>query len=238
MFTTREGKAIRHAPAKPPRFGAGPNWDADALRLGAGERMARADYDVAFAFADRRCRLIVPSARDLFLRAQTHKAAGRLEAAQLDLSAALALDPTDAAIDRAALLWGASEARAEAAARIAARPSSDWALRRKAAAALFEAGASLAHRLEHTGRGVSGWIAWTGEAALRIEMRGAGGRETFLVDSDPDHPLAAENCAAANIEIEAPETERLTLDRHAPDGAVERVAPTRPARPRPRPPAP
>lgn len=206
--------------------------------LGAGERMARGDFDAAFALADRRCRLIVPSARDLYLRAQTHKAAGRLDAAQRDLSAALALDPTDAAIDRAALHWGSAEARAEAAARIMARPSSDWGLRRKAAAALFEAGAALGHRLEHTQYGVSGWIVWVGEAALRIEMSHAGGREAFLLDPDPDHPLAAAGICAANIEIEAPEVERLTLELTGPDGAFERVAPARAARPRPRPPAP
>ena len=107
-LTSDADRRSRHLQSK---SGAGPFWDVDALGRRASERLAQGDFALAFALADRRCRLIVPAARDLFLRAQTHKAAGRLEAAQRDLGAALALDPTDILLDRAALSWGDEASR-------------------------------------------------------------------------------------------------------------------------------
>jgi GT2 family glycosyltransferase len=207
------------------KFGADPSWDIEALGRAAAELLSHGDFSAAFALADRRCRVIVPSARDLFLRARAHKGAGRLEAAQRDLVAALALDPTDPALDRAALGWGEGTSRREAAERIAARASSSWALRRRAAAALFENGTAIVHRLRRDGLGVSGWIAWAGGAPLQIDMTDAGEPQSFSVEPDPDHPLATAAIAAAEVVIEAPGEGRRVLRLATAEGASARVEP-------------
>ena len=220
------------------KFGAGPFWDIEALGHAAAEQLARGDFAAAFALADRRCRLIVPAAHDLFLRARAHKGAGRLEAARRDLAAALALDPTDASLDRAALAWGDDSFRREAAERIAARAASSWALRRRATAALCETGAPIVHRLRRDAFAVSGWIAWTGGGPLQIDMTGAGEPLSFSVEPDPDHPLATNAIAAAEVAIEAPGAGWLALKLTTANGAVARAAPAieTPRAPRERPP--
>jgi GT2 family glycosyltransferase len=219
------------------KFGVGPFWDIEALGRAASERLALGDFAAAFALADRRCRLIVPAARDLFLRARAHRGAGRLEAAQRDLAAALALDPTDPVLDRAALSWGDAIRLREAAERIAARETSSWTLRRRATAALFESGTRIVHRLRRDANAVSGWIAWSGGGPLRIEMSGQGEPQSFDVEPDPDHPLATAGIAAAEVAIEAPGVGRLALTLKAADGANARVTPAlaAPRAPRERP---
>jgi GT2 family glycosyltransferase len=207
--------------------------DAETLGPAAGERLARGDYAGAFALADRRCRLIAPSARDLLLRAEAHRGAGRLAPARRDLDRALALDPTDPALDRAALTWGEPPQRLEAAGRIVARASS-VALWRKATAALFESGAGAVHRLRRDGAAVSGWIAWAGDAPLTMEMTRAGATERFSLDPDPNHPLAASGISAAEVAIEAPGGAPLALMLGTAEGARACVEPLLERAPGPR----
>ncbi len=214
--------------------GAASLSDPEALARAVGERLAQGDAQAAFAFADRRCRLIVPSAHDLFLRAQTHKAAGRLGSAQRDLAAAMALDPADILIDRAALVWGDESSRTRAAERLLARDAAESPLRRQAAAAWFESGAQMAHRLRRSSSGIAGWLAWASQEPLRIEAAGGGETHVFLVDPDPDHPLTAAGRSAADVAIEWPDDGPLALTLHA-AGATERVEPAASAQPRPPP---
>ena len=220
------------------KLGAIPAGDVEALAREARKSLAEGDFRTAFAFADRRCRLLVPSARDLLLRAQGHKACGRLTAAQRDLRAAAALDPTDAWLNRAALAWGDEESRREAAERLTAAAGSDAALRRAALTVLFEAGERLAHGLQRGPGGLSGWIAWTGAEPLQIEMRGDGEALSFVVEPDPDHPLRLADAAAADVAIETEAAGPLSLTLRAADGVERRVDPAWLTRPRARPPAP
>ena len=205
--------------------------DIEALARAAAERLAEGDAAAAFGFADRRCRLIVPGPRDLFLRAQTHKAAGRLAAAQRDLGAAMALDPNDILVDRAALAWGDEAQRSEAARRILARDAEDWPLRRQAAVAWFDSGAAMAHRLRRSAQGVAGWLAWASLEPLRIEATAAGAPQVFVIDPDPDHPLATAERSAADVAIELADDGPLALTLLGP-GATERVEPAMTGRPR------
>lgn len=214
-------------------LGANGIADIDALSRGASARLAQGDFDTAFALADRRCRMIVPSARDLYVRALAHRAAGRPDSARRDLAAALALDPTDPGLDAAALAWGDEASRIEAAERIAGRPSTPWPTRRNAVAALLEAGATLTHRLRRSVNGVSGWIAWAGGGPLQIDATIDCAIETFYLDPDPDHPLAAAKISAAEVVIEALEVSEVALALKTADGAVLRVAPPLDVRPRP-----
>ena len=79
-------------------------------------------------------------------------------------------------------------------------------------AALFESGARIAHGLRRGRQGVTGWIAWTSDGPLQIEMVGADETPSFSVDPDPDHPLATAEVLAAEVAIEAPGAGRLALD--------------------------
>ncbi len=214
--------------------------DADALAHEVGARLTKGEYAAAFALADRRLRMRAPSATDLFLRALAHRGAGRLEAAVADLDAAIALDPTDPALDAAALAWGGETARAQSARRIVEREGSPSSMRRRAVAALAQAGATLMPRLRRGREGVSGWIAWTGGGPLRIEVLGAGEPQSFELDPDPDHPLAADDIAAAEVAIEIADA-GASLRLKGAAGETLELAPqagprARPATPAPAPP--
>jgi GT2 family glycosyltransferase len=232
---TRLADAHRLARSQASKFGANLPADAERLARAAAEALSRGDSQAAFALADRRCRLLVPAARDFFLRAEAHRAAGRLGAAQADLGRALALDPTDAAIDAAALAWGDEASQIEAAQRVAERASTPWRLRRRAIAALLTSQSRIVHRLRRKSGSVSGWIAWAGAGPFRIEMSDA---ETLMfdLDADPDHPLASDGVSAAELEIEAEGDGLLTLRLRAADGEETHVVPEPAVRAAPRPP--
>ena len=199
----------------------------DIARLAsvARERLAAGDPKTAFALADRVCRLIVPSAREIFLRAQAHRAMGRLEAARRDLAAAMALDPTEFAIDHAALSWGDAPSRRQAAQRVAGRATAEAALLQKAVELLVEDESGVAHRLERTPQGVSGWLVWPDSEELEIEVRGAKHAQSFVVDPDPEHWLSAPGLSAAEIAIEGDSSTTLFLDLRLSGDPVERVSP-------------
>ena len=85
---------------------------------------------------------------------------------------------------------------------------------------------------------MTGWIAWTSDGPLQIEMIGADETPSFSVDPDPDHPLATGEVLAAEVAIEAPGAGRLALTLRAGAGAVERVEPALEVPPGPREPPP
>jgi hypothetical protein len=172
----------------------------------ASEGPRRDDFEALFALADRRKRTRTPSANDLFLAAQSLRALGHIDAAQQELGAALSLDPGDLALDRAALSWGGTSARRAAAGRMVVRDDLDPSLRARAAAAMLEAGAEAAQSWRRTSKGVAGWIG-----PLELEFEADAETQTFLVDSDPDHPLAGPGVAAADVQIETASEGPLVL---------------------------
>ena len=187
----------------------------------AADGPRRDDFDALFALADRRRRTNNGSARDVLLVAQALRALGQFGAAQHELDAALALDPGDLAVERAALSWGGASARREAAARVVARENLPSDLGARAAAAMLESGAGAAQAWRRTAQGVSGWLAWPGGDSLELEFLSDGEALIFLVDPDPGHPLAGPGVAAAQIEIETASAGPLVLRPRA-DG-VEAV---------------
>jgi tetratricopeptide (TPR) repeat protein len=133
-----QANAPRSAPTWPEPLGVRAFGDLAALAKEAAERFNAGASNDAFALADRFCRLLVPSARDLLLRAQAHRAVGRLDAARRDLDAAAAQDPTDPLVARAALAWAGETSRLEAARSVVASPTSDGPLRRTAIGILLQ----------------------------------------------------------------------------------------------------
>ena len=174
------------------KSGAAAVGDAEALARAAAERLARGEGGAAFALADRRCRLMVPAARDFLLRAQAHKAAGRLDSAQADLAARAGARSHRFACWIPQRFPGATRPRSLRPPRASSvAPATSWRLRRKAVETLLSSGARIAHNLRREAEVVSGWIAWAGGEPFRIEMSGL---ETshFELDPDPDHPLATD----------------------------------------------
>lgn len=188
------------------------------------------DFDALFALADRRRRVQTPSARDMFFVVQALRAAGRWDAAQVQLDAALAQNPGDSTLDRAALIWGSATSRRAAAERVAGRLDVDADLRARAAAAIVETG-GVAQRWRRTAQGVAGWIAWAAPDPLSLEFLAGASSQTFVVDPDPGHPLARPGVAAADVEIETDEPGPLVVRPRAGGGADARL----PARAAPEP---
>ena len=226
-----QANAGRTAPIWPQPLGARACEDHGALAGEAAERLSAGAPDEAFALADRFCRLIAPSARDLLLRAQAHRAAGRLDAARSDLDAAIAQDPTDSLVDRAALSWGDDAARLEAARRVADSATSEAPLRRKAVEILLQSGARTAHRLRRIERRVLGWLAWPDNAVLSLEIRDGSEMRSYVVDPDPDHTLASSGVSAAEIAMETPASGALSIRLLLDGETVEPLAPPWAGRP-------
>jgi GT2 family glycosyltransferase len=222
----------------PEPLAARASGDLMALAKEAAERFNAGTSNDAFALADRFCRLRVPSARDLLLRAHAHRAAGRLEAARRDLENAAAQDPTDPLVTQAALAWAGESLRFAAAQRVVASPTSDGPLRRNAVDILVQTGPGPAHLLQCSEQGVSGWLAWPENAVLSIEFRDRDGLRSFVVDPDIEHTLASFGVSAADIAIEITTASAISIDLLIDGEKVERTVPMWAGRPAPRPPAP
>ena len=82
-----------------------PNRHRQSLALLASASLVAERADLAFAFADRRCRLSAPTALDYVLRALAVRAAGREEEARADLDRAFEIDPADEMVLSCALSW-------------------------------------------------------------------------------------------------------------------------------------
>lgn len=214
----------RTASTWPQPLGARAREKPSALAGEAAERLSAGAPDDAFALADRLCRLLAPSARDLLLRAEAQRAAGRIDAARRDLDAAAEQDPTDPLVHRAALSWGDEPARLQAAHRIVAGASSDGPLR-KALEILIQAGQRTAHRLRRGERTVLGWLAWPENAVLSIEIRDGAETRSFVVEPDPGHWLASARISAAEIAIETPASGALSIGLLFDGETVEHVTP-------------
>ena len=137
----------------------------DSLTRLASDHLARNNPELALSFIDRRCRLTVPSARDLFVRALAHQAVGRPDDARRDLSRSIELDPSDPLMNLSALSWGEAATRVEAAERLSADSGVSQAARAEAVRTLFAAGRSIAHGLKRVEASISGW-GLLGQTAL------------------------------------------------------------------------
>jgi O-antigen biosynthesis protein len=229
-----QANAPRSAPTWPEPLGVRAFGDLAPLAKEAAERFNAGASNDAFALADRFCRLLVPSARDLLLRAQAHRAVGRLDAARRDLDAAAAQDPTDPLVARAALAWAGETSRLEAARSVVASPTSDGPLRRMAIGILLQSGARAAHALKHNERGVSGWLAWPENTVLNIEVGDGDQMRSFVVDPDLEHSLASTGVSVAEIAIEIAAAGPLPIDLLIDGENVERTTPPWAGRPRSR----
>ena len=181
-----------------------PRRHSEALALLAARKLDQGDYAAAFRYADRRCRLLKPDARDYLLRFEASRGAGCEDYAAQDLTRAIEIDPTDPLVKKFALRWGKAEQQRAAARDIVADAVADRDLLRAALALLFEHGAQILFRLARRDDTVSGWIAWRAGARLSARLHGAAApmiqlTPDFVVAPDPDHWLASAPWSCAEI---------------------------------------
>ena len=176
-----------------------PNRHRQSLALLASASLTAERADLAFAFADRRCRLSAPTGRDYLLRAIAARVAGREDEARADLDRAFDIDPADEMILSCALSWGRAPLKAAAAATLIESERENKDSLRKALAILRAEGVRFAARLRERHRAWSGWIAWDASCQLEIDLP----REpTRAVQSDGEHPLAGGGWQAADVVME------------------------------------
>ncbi len=173
----------------------------EALALLASEHLGRGEYAAAFRFADRRCRLLKPDARDYLLRSEASRRAGHENFAAQDLARAFEIDPTDRFVASLVMAWGPAEQKLAVARKIVDDAFSERENLRRALALLFENDAKLLFRLGRTGESLRGWAAWagTGRLSLRVED---GETQVVELAPDPRHRLAGANRRCADIEVQ------------------------------------
>jgi O-antigen biosynthesis protein len=198
--------------AKAGFFDAGRHNEALALLCAEALRIGRPD--AAFRFADRRCRLPLPTAYDLLLRANASRLMNETSYAQADLARAFEIDPTHDLVISNVLAWGALALRPIAAASFVEGASEDPESLRLAMQVLgYSAEAPIVSRLRVCEGMHQGWVAWRGEGALELIIRRSGKSKSFELEPDTTHPLTNRTWSAAQIaiEIESPRLESVTF---------------------------
>ncbi len=212
-------------------FDAGRHNETLALLASAALNAGRPD--LAFMFADRRCRTLTPGARDYHLRAEASRRAGYEEYALDDLRRALEIDPVDGVLSSSALTWVTGEMRSLAAANFLAGESEELQTLALAAQVLKSTGDRVITRLRGCEAGLAGWVLWKEDVKLELHIHRENEDQTFPLERDRDHPLAGEGWAAAAILIEDAGSKLETVSLRV-DGRIERQisAPARPIRTR------
>lgn len=172
----------------------------EALLLPVRGYLDRDEPARAFPYADRRCRLAAPTARDFVLRSEISRRAGFVAEGYRDLARALDLDPTDRQILRIALTRGEPAQRTLAARLVLSEEEPDRALTAAAVDWLVEDGESLLSCLNLRGEEIVGWAVWTGAAPPQIQLTG-GVTRVIDLSPDRDHWLAGEGRGAASIHV-------------------------------------
>lgn len=186
----------------------------EELELRCAEALARGDAAMAFALADRRCRM--PQQADAHchvLRADALRATGNPAAALADLDAALAITPEDLAANRRMLAWGEGEPQRRAARRLIAIER-DPAVLRQAIDVLQMSGARAFGMLQRIDAEIEGWAVWP-EGELSAALETESGEWVIPILPDDGHALAGPDRLGAGF--------RFNFDPgHAPDRVVLR----------------
>ena len=192
-------------------------FDADrhsetlALLGAASLRMGKSN--AAFMFADRRCRVVTPSAYDLLLRATASRLMNEVRYAEEDLARAFEIDPTHDLVIAKVLEWGPPALQRVAAANFVQGESQDGETLRLAMRALESSETPVVARMRISDGLYAGWVAWRGNGVLSMTIRRNAMNAAFELEPDFIHPLAVEGWSAAEIvvEIESPRLQSVTF---------------------------
>jgi GT2 family glycosyltransferase len=198
---------------------------ADALRMGQSE--------VAFMFADRRCRLVTPAAYDLLLRATASRLMNETRYAEGDLARAFETDPTNDLVIANVLAWGPPALQRMAAASFIEGESQDSETLGLAMRAFQSSETPVIARMRVRDDLYAGWVAWRAKGVLSMTIRRNGTNAAFDLEPDFLHPLTIEGWSAAEIaiEIESPRLQSVTF-RLEDKPPLRAVVPPRRSKPR------
>lgn len=168
----------------------------EELELRCAEALARGDSALAFALADRRCRMPQQAdAHSHVLRAEALRATGNPSAALADLETALAITPEDLAANRRMLGWGEGETQRRAARTLIA-VERDPAVLCQAIDVLQASGARAFGMLQRFDTAIEGWAVWPdGELFAALETE--NGERVIPILPDDRHALAGVDRLAA-----------------------------------------
>ena len=166
--------------------------------------------------ADRRCRNVSAAARDFLIRATALRTIGDVAGAAADLAIAIERDPTDFAVNVAALRWGGPEERDSAAQRIIDGDAAETKTLVEAIRVQLSTGAPVALRVRPQEQGFRGWIAWREGQAVRARITFAdrANKETAFA-ANPAHRLRGSGYGVADIEFRDVDTLTIIVDGSA-----------------------
>jgi O-antigen biosynthesis protein len=186
---------------------------SEALALLCAEALRKGRPEAAFMFADRRCRLVAPTACDLLLRATASRLMGETGYAERDLARAFETDPTHDLVIANVLAWGPLALQRTAATRFIEGDSQDGETLRLAMRAFQSSETPIVARMRIRDNLYAGWVTWRPKRILNMTIRRNGTNEDFELEPDFLHPLTGEGWSAAEvaIEIESPRLQSVTF---------------------------
>ena len=177
-----------------------------ALERLAARALADGDYQSAFRFADRRCRIRPPPLVSSFLlRAEASFRLGQRRYAIADLAEAIAIAPDDLWANRKMLAW-AKGPRQQAAARRLLSSERDLQVIRRALDILGEEAATAANMRAYDDA-IEGWAVWDRDGSAEVSISSVESDITYDLDADPSHPLANPQRRAASFRLTRPRSD-------------------------------
>ena len=172
------------------------------------QALERADFRLAFALADRRCRILPhPDARIHLLRAEALYNLDLKEAALESVARTLELEPDDLVAARRMIAWGSGTPQVEAALTVA-KLDTDLETIKNALLRLQRADQDSFARVDPLDREVTGWATWQAPGEVRLTLTSPDQSQSISLIPDPRHRLAARDRHAANFRIARPPSTR------------------------------
>ena len=186
----------------------------EALELLAARALASGDYWTAFAFADRRRRIVpAPTSSGYILRAEALFRKGEIAEAISDLEVALEISPSDLFINRRMFEWTEGSRREAAAAALIA-VDRDFAVLRRAIEVLRQSGRRAFAAVSVLDQSVQGWATWSGDSPVELTITSRSATTAVTFEPDPFHPLSGPDHHGVQIRFPrpvAPEPQLITL---------------------------
>ena len=185
-----------------------PSRHADILTRLAALRLAAGDLETGLVLAGRRCRIApLPGTLDFVLRAELLRRLCHEREAEADIKTALDLEPDDLLANRKQLSFGPEDRRSAAALHLIAfdrEPSvvvaalkvlADGGIARAGSAAIMD------------GNRIEGWVAWSGDDQLDVNIDDGLTSHTIRIATDRDHALSGGMGHAAKFVITGARTQ-------------------------------
>jgi len=173
----------------------------------AAKALADDDHELAFRFADRRCRITPPPVVSSYLlRAEASFRLGQTEYAIADLAAALIISPDDIWANRKMLAW-ANGSEQQAAALSLLSSERNMGVVRKALETVGRGRAAFAAARVYD-QSIEGWAVWDRDGPIEVSITSSDNAVTYFIEPDAAHPLADKRRRASRLELRRPRSDQ------------------------------